>query len=352
MRNRLRRAVPIVVCMGALCLATSLLLKGEEPDQFLPWSTPTNLGFPINTNAGDFQPFISKDGLSLFYAITTCSTPPTGGACFDDRDAFGGADIYVAHRDSVNDPWGMPKNLGPTINTPGLEVAPALSPDGHVLFFASDRPGGFGGNDIWMSRRRNKKDDFGWETPVNLGGAINTAPVLQPDGMTVLGGNESAPEIFEDDATGVITLYFDSNRLGGLGPFTDDPPPAGIHNGNDIYASVLQSDGTFGPPALVENVNTSFADRRPTIRRDGLEMIFSSNRPGGPGGNELWVSTRESTSAPWSVPMLVPGVNSTANDAGAALSFDGKTLFFHSNRPGGFGAFDLYVTTRMKLRED
>ncbi len=347
MRSSLRRAA----CVGMLCLATSLLLKGDEPKQFSSWSTPVNLGLPVSTNAGDFQPFISKDGLSLFYAITTCPPPAPGGICFDDPDASGAADLYVAHRDSVDDPWGAPKNLGTTINSSGIEVAPSLSPDEHVLFFASDRPGGFGGNDIWMSRRKDRKDNFGWETPVNLGSSINTAPTLQ-NGI-VVGGNESSPQLVEDDTTGEITLYFDSNRLGGPGPFTDDAPGSGgIHNGNDIYASVLMPDGTFGAPALVPNVNTTFNDRRPAIRRDGLEMIFSSNRPGGIGASDLWVSTRASTSMPWSVPMLVPGVNSAVNDAGPAFSFDGTTLFFHSNRSPGFGQFDLWMASRTKLKGD
>jgi hypothetical protein len=339
MRSSLRKVVTVAACAGVLCLATSLL-KGDEPEQFSDWGTPTWLGNVVNTAAGDFQPFISKNGLSLYFS----SSRPGG---------FGGSDLYVAHRDSVDDPWGPAQNLGANINTASLEVAPALSPDEHVLFFASDRPGGFGGNDIWMSRRKNKKDDFGWEEPVNLGSAINTGPTLQ-NGVMV-GGNESSPNIFEDDATGVITLYFDSNRFSNdpnLGPFTDDPPPGGIHNGNDIYASVLQPDGTFGPPAPVPNINTSSSDRRPTIRRDGLEMIFSSTRPGS-AGSDLWVSTRAFTSEPWSIPVLViPNVNSSANDAGPALSFDGKTLFFHSNRPGGLGAFDLWMATRTKLKGD
>ena len=198
--------------------------------------------------------------------------------------------------------WGTPQNLGPAINTPANDLAPSLSPDGHVMYFASARPGGFGGNDIYASRRENKRDDFGWQTPVNLGSIVNTAPLVQPDG-TVLGGNESSPQVFEDETAG-LTLYFDSNRLGGLGSFTDDAPAAGgAHNGNDIYASILQSDGTFGSPMLVANVNSTSFDRGPTIRRDGLEMIFASNRPGSLGGTlDLWVSTRPSTSTPWPTP--------------------------------------------------
>ena len=346
-----------LVCLVGLL---SAFVRADDPEQFSDWTTPVNLGLPVNHTTGDFLPFISRDGLSLYFTITTCPSS-SGGTCFNDPDASGGHDIYVAQWDSVNHQWSQPQNLGPTINTSANDLAPSLSPDGHVMYFASDRPGGFGGNDLYASRRQDKRDDFGWQTPVNLGSTVNTAPEVQPDG-TVRGGNESSPEVFDDDATGVVTLYFDSNRLGGLGPFTDDAPAAGgAHNGNDIYASIRQPDGTFGAPILVPNINSTSFDRGPAIRRDGLEMFFASNRSGSLGGTlDLWVSTRPSTSASWSTPVTlgavinsdrvtVGGVTYSGADAGPALSFDGKTLFFHSVRPGTFGAFDLYMSTREKL---
>src|SRR5436190_10796749 len=228
--------------------------------------------------------------------------------------------------------------------TAGNEFGPCLSPDGHVMYFASDRPGGFGGNDIYFSRRHNKRDDFGWQLPDNLGNVVNTA------------ANESSPQIFEDDESGLIALYFDSNRPGGPGPFTDDPPPTGVHNGNDLYASSFQPDETFGAATLVAELSSPFVDRQPTIRRDGLEIVFASNRPGSLGGTlDLWVSARLSTSDPWSTPAnLGPTVNVASAppfsgaDGGPALSFDGTTLYFQSSRPGNFGGalFDLYMSTR------
>jgi len=102
--------------------------------------------------------------------------------------------------------------------------------------------------------------------------------------------------------------------------------------------------------------------RTPAIRRDGLELFLASDRPGGLGALDLWSYTRTSTSEPWSNPVnLGPVVNSapvivngvvrfTGTDAGPALSFEGTTLYFHSARPGTFGNFDLYVTTRTKLK--
>lgn len=101
---------------------------------------------------------------------------------------------------------------------------------------------------------------------------------------------------------------------------------------------------------LVAELSTPFNDSSPVIRRDGLEMFLTSDRPGTLGGLDLWVSTRASTADPWSMPInLGPVVNTAAMDAGCALSFHGTELYFSSNRPGGFGSRDLYRTTRSKL---
>jgi len=316
---------------GACALLVGSLFSVVYGQQFSSWSAPVNLGPVINSPTGDFFPYISRDGLSLFFTSVTCIPTPFPGC----RPGYGGWDIFVSQRASVNDPWGLAQNLGPEINTASNEMAPALTVDGHTMYFASNKPGGLGGTDIYMSRRHNKRDDLGWQVPENLGSGVNTI------------SNDSSPQIFEDDATGVTTLYFDSNRPGGLGPSTDD----GNGNGNDIYASVLQRDGAFGPAAIVAELSTASIDRHPAISRDGLEMYIASNRPGTLGGVDLWASTRGTTIDPWSPPVnLGAPINSTAADAGPALSFDGTALYFQTVRSDGSGAFDLYVCTRTKLK--
>ena len=77
----------------------------------------------------------------------------------------GATDLWVSQRASVDAPWGAPVNLGPTINSPGPDAAPYLSRDGHKLYFASGRPGGFGSNDNWVSWRSDTHDDFAWQAP-------------------------------------------------------------------------------------------------------------------------------------------------------------------------------------------
>jgi hypothetical protein len=298
---------------------------GGDRKQFSDWSTPTNLGPIVNSTAGDSFPApLSKNGLSLYF-MSSRAHP----------DAEGGQDIYVSHRTRVGEPWGPPQNLGPPINTPFDDGAPSLSIDGHRMYFSSNRPGGFGGNDIYVTGRHDRRDDFGWQDPDNIGSGVNTA------------ANESSPATFNDHRTGRVTLYFDSNRAGGPGPFTDDL----AHNGNDLYAATLGPDDAFGNAVLIGELSTPSFDRAPTLRRDGLEIIFASDRPGGVGFLDLWVSTRARTFDSWRPPVNLGLVvnRAAANDAGPALSFDGTELYFQS--AGELAPpFDLYVSTRRKPR--
>ena len=115
--------------------------------KYSDWSAPVNLGPVINSAFNDLQPEISNDVLSLYFT--------------SNRPGIGGFDMYVSQRASVDDPWGAPINLGPALNTTSDEGNAAFSRDGHLMFFESDRPGGLGVRDIWVSRRVNKHDDFG-----------------------------------------------------------------------------------------------------------------------------------------------------------------------------------------------
>jgi hypothetical protein len=292
---------------GGLVLVLALFAFPSEAQRFSDWSAPVNLGPVVNTAAGDTCPAISKDGLTLYFA----------------RSA---SEIWFTTRESLTAPWAPPQRLPAPINVAGsANFCPVLVVNGHYLYFVSDRSGGCGGNDMYVSFRKDKRDNLGWETPVNLGCQVNS-----PQGDT-------RPSPFEGD-DGTEYLYFSSSRPGGLG-------------GLDIYVSTMQSDGTFGPPARVDGLNTTFADARPNVReRDGLEIFFDSNRGGGSGGFDLWTSTRASVSDPWSTPTnLGPIVNSSATEQRPSLSWDGTALYFLSDRPGGSGGIDLWVTTRTKL---
>ena len=152
---------------------------------------------------------------------------------------------------------------------------------------------------------------------------------------------------FEDDATGTMTLFFFSPRPGGLGLA-------------DIYASTLVGE-TFGPAVLITELSSVGADIAPEIRRDGLEILITSNRPGSmpfppPAiGNsfDLWVSSRSSTGDSWLAPTnLGAPINSNVNDGWGALSFKATILYFSTRRPGALGttSLDLYESVRSKLK--
>src|SRR3989441_10708569 len=167
MKQGFGRLVEAAVVTGFVLLASGLLVVAEVDDQFSDWPAPANVGPPVNAESNEAGPFISKDGLTLYFN----STRPEG---------FGGLDIYVSKRERVGDPWGEPKNLGPIVNSSSNDQTAALSPDGHRLSFASDRPGGFGRLDLYVSRRDDKHRDFDdvgnstWQTPVNLGKNVNS----------------------------------------------------------------------------------------------------------------------------------------------------------------------------------
>ncbi len=124
------------------------------------WSEPVNLGAPINSAANEMNAALSPDELSLYFVSTR-----SGG--------LGGADIWVSRRASLDAPWGEPVNLGPNVNGPGLDAAPAVSLDGHLLFFSSDRPGGQGpspSTDTCCSSRAT--------VPVGKARTTSTSPVV------------------------------------------------------------------------------------------------------------------------------------------------------------------------------
>ena len=234
---------------------------------------------------------------------------------------FGATDLYVSRRSGPDQPWGPPVNLGAVINTSGREAAPHISRDGHRLYFGSGRPGASGTTDIWVSWRSDPNDDFAWEAPVNLGPQVNS-PGFE-GGVTL-----RLPE-----------LYVASDRA-------DPGPDHPLH----IYLSVIGPDGAFGPAVLVPELSSEGNDLRPTIRFDGRALFLSSNRAGSAGGSQdIWVSTRRAFGAPWTTPInLGAPVNTEFNEVQPSLSADGRILLFASDRPGGSGGVDLYMATRAR----
>lgn len=301
--------LPVATAVVAL-VTLSVARPGAIPG-FSGWSAPGNLGPTINSPFLDSGPAISKNGRSLYFT----STRPGG---------FGAQDLWVAQRPDGDSPWEAPANLGEIINTAAGESVPALSRDEHWLFFNSDRPGGLGSGDIWVSWRANVHDDFGWSAPINLGAGVNSE------------FNEVGAGYIENDHAGIPMLFFASTRPGGAGL-------------TDIYVSPQIADGVFGPAQSLPEVNSPQLDVRPALRFDGLELFFGSVRAGTLGGLDLWTATRQTTAEPWSTPVNLGGVvNGAFGDQQPYIASDRQTLLFASDRPGGLGSLDLYVTVRLK----
>jgi hypothetical protein len=299
----------VTTLVGALVLV-SAFTTSRGAQKYSEWSEPINLGPLVNSTELDRGPAISKDGLSLYFASSRL-----------DGSGFGGEDIYVSQRETRDSEWGPAMNLGPTINTTANEMVPAFSRDGHLMFFASNRPGSLG-VDIWVSRREHTHDDFAWQPAENLGAGVNAA------------GQDEGPSYFENDEVGVPQLYFSGgmNRPGGAG----------------IYVSEQAADGSFGPAVRV--LVSLGVTQRPSIRHDGLEIFFVSNRPGSiANSQDLWVATRETVFDAWSEPInLGSPVNTELVDVQPYISSDRETLFFASTRPGALGSADIYMSTRTK----
>jgi peptidoglycan-associated lipoprotein len=114
-----------------------------------------------------------------------------------------------------------------------------------------------------------------------------------------------------------------------------------------VFVSTREASARFGTATTVSELNDAAAnDIQPNVRADGLEVVITSNRSGTLGGQDIWASTRSSVDAPWSAPVnLGSVVNTGAAETRPSLSRDGKQLLF-GHAPGPEGSSDIYVTTR------
>jgi hypothetical protein len=318
---KIRRIVSMNIRVAlSLLLTTSLIatvnlfspaqgknLTPSAPTSFSVFSTPQNLGVPINSDDNDSGAFVALNGLSLYFAGNRAGT-------------IGAGDLWVSQRPTLTSAWGTPQNLGAVINTASIENHPSLSTDGKTLFFNSDRTGGAGRQDLYMSTRTNPNDDFSWTAPINIS-VINSIEA------------DISAAYFEDPTTGAVSLFFASDR----------GKPQGL---DDIFKSTRNPDGTFNPPTPVTELNGPQQNAFPKIRRDGLEIFFHSTRDGGLGGLDIWTSTRASTNSPWNPPVNVVGLNSSEFDGTPSLSPDGSLLYFASSRDS---SLDIYTATRLSV---
>jgi len=289
-----------------LVLVLCLVIKVAKAD--FTFGEPVNLEPPINSSSEEklHNFIISADGLEMYI-----SSERSGG--------LGYIDMWCSTRENADNPWGPLVNVQ-EINSRYNEVFPSLSADGLTLYFsdwyawnaAGDRPGGVGGHDLWMCTRASRNDP--WGTPVNVGAPLNS------------GSHDMCPTISHDG----LTFIFASNRSVGLGNY-------------DLWMSTrptAESDWA-APVNMGPAVNSSAYDGDVCLSADGLALFFSSSRPGGSGGYDLWVTTRPSQAAAWNPPVnLGPLINTSGTEAIPSLSPDQKTLYFGSVQSGEFQGWE------------
>jgi hypothetical protein len=205
------------------------------------WSAPVNLGPPVNTEEfSEGKPYVTASGDTLLFVRQ--------------------GDIYMSVWDEKSGNWGEPAPFSDAINDPEAnETSPCLSRDGREFYFVSDRSGGYGWDDIYVSYRTEN----GWSEPVNIGPTVNTSEnewycVISPDGQD---------------------LYFVTSRPGGYGNV-------------DLWVSHREGDGWSLPVNLGGLVNTSSVSCRPSISASGDTLYFGGARPGeGMGDLDIWFTT-------------------------------------------------------------
>jgi hypothetical protein len=292
--------------------------------------------------------------------------------------------------------WSLPQTLGDLVNSTSTEQQPALSKDGLSLYFASNRPGGLGSFDIYVSRRACT-DGCLW-TAAELVPNVNTrfpdisptlsrdghqlffssqrsnghctanpptvpqcdrdlwvsyradvhndadwqTPVNLGDGPTGINSSkeELAPSYFENDPEGYPQLFFNDGVTIG-----------GALLGGNIFVSQL-IDGTWSKPEEPAGLNTTSSEQRPSISHNGLELYFWSDQD---GAGRLWVASRGGVSDPWSAPVRVrfPFMPDTDPDPPTIMPFihahgRSETLVFVRGVPGEGSGRDLWISERTR----
>lgn len=236
---------------------TRLVMSGKRPQEDFFWSKAINdstfqpsiaMPYPVNTFDNEGTISVTADGKFIFF--TACNRVDNNGIPI----GLGSCDIYFSQYN--NGKWSNPVNLDAPINSASWESQPSISSDGLTIYFASNRPGGFGGSDIYKSEFKNGR----FQSPVNLGPEINTS------------GEEQSPFLHFDNQT----LYFSSDGIPGMG-------------NKDIFMSKLGDNGKFGKAENIGYpINTGGEEIGLIVDRLGQYGFMSSNREGGLGGLDIY----------------------------------------------------------------
>jgi hypothetical protein len=243
--------------------------------------------------ANDIQPTLENTGKLIWW-----SSNRAGG--------FGGHDVYGAQRATLANAWSPAVNIA-GVNTPSDELYPCISSDLLSLWFVSNRPGGQGGQDIWVSTRANLQAPFPAAVPV---AALNS-PGLEED-----------PAISSDG----LEIFFGSDRAGDRGLWTATRP--------NVAAP-------WGAPVRIAELDTPGQEHSPAISSDGIRLYFASDRAGGVGSADHYLAVRVNRGARWTIYRNLVEMNSPFWDCNADETADAFSIYFTSYTGGG-ATSDLY----------
>lgn len=263
---------------------------------------PQNLGAAVNSRDDEYLPSLTADGQTLVFTRRFPRKATTTANTKEEED------LYVSTLN--NGQWSHAERMPEPVNSTDNEGAQCISQDGRIMFYtACNRNDGGGRCDLYMCVNKSGR----WSKPRNLGSAVNS------------GAWEGQPTFSIDGRT----LYFVSNRKGG-------------HGGMDIWKTTFDGGQWTAPENLGPEINTEFDEMSPFIHFDDHTLYFSSNRPEGMGGMDLFVAKRDDNGR-WTQPTnLGYPINTEGDDNNLIVSADGRTAIFASQRDGGQGKMDLY----------
>ncbi len=304
-------AVTVAPDVGRLSpgsLTSDVACAASEWDCYGP---AVHLGPLINTPAFEGGPSLSANGLELYFV--SGKPGAIGGP--------GDQDIYVTRRKTPHDDWGLPDRVPPPISGPYFDITPSISRDGLTLYFGSNRPGPFTPPlpDLWVSHRASQTSP--WGEPANLGSGVNTSLF---EGSISVSANERAA-YFAGTTAGFVFKLFVSTREMKSDPFGPRVP---------VDLSMDPAWNVYGP-ALTANEKA---------------MIFAAGKdnPFAPGAiNDLYVTERATTSAPWGPPVSLSSINCPTCFSGLpTISANARTLCWMGDRGDSAGDRDIYCADR------
>jgi hypothetical protein len=314
--------IALAICTPACTAGKTVSLGNVNPVPY-HFETPVPVA-ELSSPARTDNPTLTGDLLEIYFTTDRVS---------------GNGDVWFATRATATAPFGTPAPLT-AVNGASFETSSAIATDGLTLWFGSDRAGGVGANDIWVSQRAARGSD--WSTPTNIAAL-----------------NSSADDIPRPPGQHGLVMPMASTKATAT-----DPASGG--NYQTYLAARATEDAPFGAPVTIPELD--YADRSTVdgfLTDDGLTMFFSSaplaesadaaavsaadggrTADGGAANSDLFATWRRSTSERFSVPQALADLNTTADERDPWLSPDGTTLYFTSDRGGVLSIYTAAVKPR------